>query len=215
MLWAGLVITVMGIAAGIAYFSDVTESVWVSASNIASWYVAFMCGYVIYQSVPMFIAHGRTRRDTAIEAVIFLTSFAAAAALLITAGYLIEYGIYEIAGWPRDMPDDHLFTSHGDVLAIFWEYWLSYLVWAVSGGLVGAAFYRYQSNGWLALIPAAILVSLAGVNSGTQFMGFILRWLPSVETSSPLLFTSLAIASFVIGLVLTWPFIRDLPIHNR
>lgn len=215
MLWAGFMVVTIGVAVGIAYFSDVTGSVLEPASNFVSVYVAFMVGYMVYQSVPMFIANGRTRRDTAIETVIFMVTFAAAVAFLMTAGYLIEYVIYGIAGWPRDISGNHLFASHTDVLAIFSESWLTCLVWAAAGGFVGAACYRYDAAGWLALIPAGLLVSLAGISSGPQLMGVVLRRLPSIETSSPLLFTVLTITSFVIALALTWPILRDLPIRNR
>lgn len=215
MIWAGFMVTVIGVAVGIDYFSEVSGSVLVNAANFASWYIAFLTGYVMYQNVPMFIAHGRTRRDTAIEAVMFMVIFAVAGALLITAGYLLEYVVYGIAGWPRDMSGSHLFSTHTEVLAIFWEYWLTFLVWAAAGGFAGAAFYRYDGGGWLALIPAGLLVSLAGVNSGPTFMGFVFRWLPSVEITSVPLFTALATVCFLTGLALTWPIIRDMPIRNR
>lgn len=215
LLWLGFMVTVIGVAVGTAYFNEVTESVLGYASTFVPWYVAFMSGYIVYQYVPLSIAHGRIRRDCAVEAVVFMVVFAAAVALLMVASYLVEYVVYELADWPRDLAGTHLFSSHTDVLAIFWEYWLTFLVWASAGGFAGAAFYRYDAGGWLALIPAGALVSLAGMRSGPTFMGFIFRWLPSLETTSIAVFTVVAIAGFAIGLAITWPILRDVPIHKR
>lgn len=215
MIWAGFVVEVMAVAIGIAFFSDVTGSVMVVASSFAAWHVAFLTGYVAYRHVPRFIAHGQTRRGAGIQLATFMGVFAAIDALLITISYLIEYGFYALASWPRDLSGEHLFSSHLDAGMIFAEYWLIFLVWAAAGGLVGVAFYRYGAGGWLALVPAGILMCLAGVNSGQAFMRFVLQSLPAIETTSPALFTVLALASFLVAIAMTWSIVRDVPLRTR
>lgn len=217
LMWMGLVLLTVAIAVALDRFTEVSDSTWEQSSQVVPWYVGGVSGYILYQTVPMFIGHGRTRRDTAIEVLIFMVIFATVAAVLVAAGYLIEYVVYGMAGWPRDLSGDQLFDSHLDVLLIVVQYWLISIVWAASGALVGAAFYRYDANGWLALIPASILIGLIG--TFTQgfwgLSGFVVdRFLP-VETPSLPLAIVTAGACVLIALAMTWPILRDLPIRNR
>lgn len=217
LMWAGLVLVTLMIAAGIAYFDEVTASVWEQAGSVAVWYAAGVSGYVAYQTVPMHIAHGWTRRDTAIEVVIFMVIFAAVAAMLVAVGYLIEYAVYGLTGWPREVTGEHLFSSHLDVAMIFTEYWLMALVWAPAGAFVGAAVYRYDANGWLSLIPASILIGVIGAFTQAFWgpVGYIVERLFSFEGPTLSLAIPAAIACSLIALTLTWPILRDLPVRNR
>ena len=217
VMWAGLVLVTLTIAAGIDWFSDVTSSVWEEASNVVAWYVGGVSGYVAYQVVPVLITHGRTRRDSAIELALFMVFFASVAAVLVAAGFLIEYVVFGIAGWPRDLSGNQMFDSHLDVLLIVVQYWLISIVWAAAGGFVGAALYRYHDNGWLAILPASILIGLIGTFTQAFWgpIGFVVeRFLP-VEMPSLALAIPTAIACFLVALAMTWPILRDLPIRNR
>jgi hypothetical protein len=217
LMWAGLVVVSLAIAAAFAWFTEVPGSIWEDSSQVAAWYVGGVSGYIAYQTVPMLIAHGRTRRDSAIEMVIFMAVFAAVAAVLVAAGYLIEYVMFGVAGWPRDLSGEYPFSSQLDTGMVFIQSWLTFLVWAASGALVGGAIYRYRDNGWLALIPASILVGAIGIftQSYRGPVGFLIDRFPSVETPSLPLAMTTAIACFLIALALTWPILRDLPIRTR
>ncbi len=217
MLWAGLVVVSLGISAGFAWFSEVPGSIWEQASNVAAWYVAVVGGYVVNQVVPMHIAHGRTRRDTTLEATIFMVSFSATAAGLVAIGYLVEYAAYGIAGWPRELSGERLFTSHLDVPMILTQSWLIFIVWGAAGVLVGAAYYRYGPLGWLAGIPAAILIGVADIFTRIPWepIGDMLERFLSVEGPSPGFAILISIICFAIGSALSWPILRDVPIRNR
>jgi hypothetical protein len=217
LMWVGLVVLTLAITVALDRFTEVSDSTWEQSSQVVSWYVGGVCWYIAYQVVPMLIAHGRTRRDTAIEVAIFMVIFAAVAAVLVAAGYLIEYAVYGFAGWPRDLSGNQTFDSHLDVVRIVLQSWLVAIVWAAAGAFVGSAFYRSPDAGWFALFPASILIGLVGTFTN-GFWGpvgfFIERFLP-VETPSLALAIPTAIACLLIALALTWPIVRDLPIRNR
>ncbi len=217
LMWVGLVVVSLAVAAGFAWLTEVPGSIWEDLSQAAAWYVGGVSGYVVYQAVPMLIAHGRTRRDTAIETVIFMGVFAAVAAALVAVGYLIEYAIFGVAGWPRDLSSRHLFSSHLDIGLVWLQSWLTFLVWAASGALVGAAIYRYPDNGWLALVPASLLVGLIGVFTQAFWgpAGWVVERFLSIEGPSLPLAIAAAIACAATSLAMTWPIVRDLPIRNR
>ena len=217
LLWVGLVVVTLAIAAGLDRFTEVSGSIWEQSSQVVPWYVGGVSGYIVYQTVPMLIAHGRTRRDTAIEVLIYVVTFASYAAVLVAAGYLIEYIVFGMAGWPRELSKAQIVDSQLDVLPIVVQSWLVTIVWGAAGSFVGAAIYRYPDNGWFALFPASILVGLIGTFTN-GFWGpvgfFVDRFLP-VETPSLALAIPTAMACFLIALTLTWPILRDLPIRNR
>jgi hypothetical protein len=214
LVWAGLIVVAAGITLGIAWFGEVTGSVWATASDAAPLFVAFIGGYVLHTMLPMYVANGRTRRDSAIEFIVFGAIYAAFAALLVTLGYVVERGFYAIGGWPRGIPDGHLFSSYDEVPLIFVENLVKLLVWVTAGALVGIAFYRYESNGALALLPATVVVALnGGVASG--FMGFLERVVPALEISSAPLAAAVSILCTLAVLAMTWLIVRDLPLRNK
>lgn len=217
LMWAALMLVTLGLAVGFAVFSEVPGSIWEDSSQIAAWYVGGVSGYIVYQTVPMLIAHGRTRRDVAIETVVFMGIFAAFAGALVAVGYLIEYAIFGIAGWSRELEGEQLFSSHLDTGMIWLQSWLTFLVWAGSGALIGAAFYRYRDTGWLAIIPASILIGTIGLFTQSFWgpIGFVVDRFLSIESPSLPLAALTATGCFLIALALTWPIVRDLPIRNR
>lgn len=214
--WIGLVVFAMAVVTGVSFFRDIVTSGWEIASGIVPWYAAFIGGYVLHTILPLHIAHGRTRRDFAIEAVVFGGIFTTVVALLTTAGFLIEHGVYALGGWSRGTPDNHLYASYTAYASIFAESWLTVLVWTAAGAFVGASIYRSSELGWFSLAPALGMVAIAGlarVESG-QPMGFILNRLPETGSSSLALTALLSLASLLIGIGLTWLTIRDTPMRN-
>lgn len=217
LAWAGTVVAVLALTLGLAYFSDVPGSIWGYLSGAVRVYLAIIAGYLVFQFLPLYVTHGQTRRDFAIEALIVLLAQAGLATVLITVSYLLEAGLYLIAGWPLSLPEEHLFTSHGDVLLIVVEHALAFLVWTAVGAFVGAVIYRSREQGWIALLPAVALLSLASAVTG-QSVGFITR---IVELGAPgdapsVGFAVVAsIACLLVAAVLAWRVIRDAPIRNR
>lgn len=216
LLWGGYFILAMAVPTGVSFFKDITVSAWGAFSGATLWYAAFIGGLVMYRSLPVHVAHGRTRRDFAVEAGIFIVIFAAFTALLVTLGFLLESGVYDIAGWPREAPEDHLFSSYGDLLLIFVEYWLTFLVWTAVGALIGAAWYQSEGLGVLSLIPAVILVALVDIFTGASLGGpfNVLDRFFSGETPSLGLAVLVSLTCFLITYRLIWWVIRDVPIRT-
>lgn len=216
MVWAVAIVIVMLSVIVISRFREITVSGWDVASGAAPWYVAFIGGYLLHTVLPIHIAHGRTRRDFAIEALIFGAVFVTVAAVLITLGFVLEHGLYALNDWSREKPAGHLFSSYTAYGTILAEYWLTLSVWTVVGAFVGAAIYRAPDAGWLSIIPAIGLVALAGVTTehAIQPMGFITNLLPTIDSTSLALTAVVSFISFLIALALTWPVIRDMPLRN-
>ncbi|WP_440098515.1 hypothetical protein [Streptosporangium sp. H16] len=90
------------------------------------------------------------------------------------------------------------------------------LAWVVAGALTGAAFYRWQAGGLLSLPFGVALVALGesaiGGNLRLPFFGSILDFelTPSVTTA-----LGTGLACLLLGLAMTWPLIRDVPLRNR
>lgn len=153
----------------------------------------------------------------AVEAAIFGGLYALAGALLITVGYLLERGFYAINDWPRDFSNDHLFSSHTEAPLIFGEYLLRFLVWATAGAFAGAAIYRYGGSGYLALLPASLLVGLMGVFLDDYWgpAAFIFERLPAADSPSLPIAAVIAAICVLAAFVMTWRIMRDMPLHTK
>ena len=214
MIWVGFVITVLAVIFGIDRWSQIQMSIWEQASKAIPWYVAFMSGYVMYQVIPMYVAHGKTRRDATIEWGIFAGLFAVLAAVLSTIGYALEWFLYWAMAWPHELDNEHFSTSDTAFGMMLIEALLQMVVWSAAGGLVGACVYRSSSYGWVALLPAGLLVSLSGVGTDAGPFAFVMGLLPDV-TPDLLLAFPLAVIGAAVALAGLWVLMRDMPIVKR
>ncbi|MGN6482895.1 MAG: hypothetical protein ACTHMX_00695 [Thermomicrobiales bacterium] len=212
----GFGLVVAGIVVSIAWRSEVTGSIWEASCNAVPWYAAFMAGYTFFQVVPILIANGKTRRDAAIDAAQVIGAQTLVIALLMTLGYLIEWAVYRWRGWPVDIGGDHLFTRHSQVGIIFWESLLTIAVWSALGAFVGASFYRYDAQGWFAVIPAALILSVVGIFITTKaplFENLIEQVLSDVGRSLPVATVASTIAVAISAAIL-WRIVRDMPLRR-
>lgn len=217
LAWIGTLVTMLGVTLAFAYFSHVPGSLWGFVSQPARWYLAIVTGYLVYTMLPLYVTHGRTRRDAATELLIVLLANAGLAALLVTVGYLLESGLYGIGGWAQTLPDQGGLVSLGTLPRISAEHTLVFLVWTGVGAFVGAAFYRFKENGWPSLLVATVLLLLASVAGGDSLGPFSrpFEWL--VAEGMPLLGLSAAVslACLLSTVWLAWRVVRNVPIHNR
>lgn len=215
--WLGMLAFVGIVVTGVSFTRSIEISGWMMASSIVPWFAAFIGGYVLHTVLPIHIAHGRTRRDFAIEALIFLGIYATALAVLITVGYALEHLLSSAAGWSRGTPDGRLFSSYTEYGAIFIEYLFMMLVWTALGGFVGASIYRSASMGWFSLVPALGLLAVSGLTRAEsgQPMGFVINRLDMFDSPTMLLTVVLSTFSVVAALILTWLTVRDIPLRNR
>lgn len=205
------------VAIGVSFFRDISVSAWEIASGAAPWFVAGISGWIMFSVMPLFVANGRTRRDCLIEWSIFLPIHAGWMALLVSIGYLLESAVYRIAGWPRQIEDRHMFSSHTDVVPMFGESLVIMLVWAAVGGFIGASLYRSEDVGWLSIIPGAAMVGAIGSFSRSSVgpFGFVTDRLPDLSTSAWPLTILMSIVCLGIAMGGAWLVFRDIPLRSK
>jgi hypothetical protein len=212
--WVAFVVVVAAITAGIAIFGDVTRSVWDPAASFLRW-LAFGYGlYLTNRLLPMYVAHGRARREFMIQATLFIVVTGAVLAALIAFGYALETLLYRAMGWSQAVLAQRPFSAAGQFLPIFGSFWAMLLVWTITGTLLAAGFYR--PGGWVLIVVPLALALVIGVGVAIGFSG-----LPVVGTvvdmaDLPLLTTvALCGGGFLIGVAMTGVLVRDIPIRNR
>lgn len=222
LMWTGFLTLTLGVMVVLARFiiddvDNLSGSGWESASDAAAWYVAGVVGWSVWHYLPLMVAHGRTRRDAAIELTVFMATFAVFAALLVTLGYAIEAAVYRIGNWTHDIGGQHLFRASTDVHLMVLEYGLTSLVWGSVGALIGAGTYRNDVLGWLTWLPALILVGVAGTITQwyagpVQFFADRLIDVDTLPLPAVVLFNLACVAA---ALGMAWPLVRGMPLRNR
>lgn len=193
---------------------SVTGSIWGPMSGVAVWFVGFVTGYFLHYYLPAFIANGRTRRDSAIEAAIFSAVLAAVATVLITIGFVYERVVYAIAGWQRGTPGDLIYDSYNDYGRILLAGITGMLMWAAGGAMIGSSFYRSNERGLISVVIAIAAVSLVGGSNGVAGTSFFIA--QQLDLPRNLLVTTLAalVAAGVLTAI-TWWNVRTLPLRNK
>ncbi|MER5644296.1 hypothetical protein [Streptosporangium sp. NPDC002524] len=216
LLWAGFYVLVVLLTVGVAMFGTLRISTWEVATQIPRWLALFLGVSLMREFLPLYIAHGQTRRQFGAQAAVTVVLYAPAFSALITLGYLLEALLYNLLDRPQTLMNAHLFSSPTQVPLIFTEYLVQGLAWMVAGALMGAAFYRWQAGGMLSLPFGVALVVL-----GESAIGGNLR-LPFFSSTlglplTPGVATALAagLGCLLLGLAMTWPLIRDVPLRNR
>ncbi|MEZ0075099.1 hypothetical protein [Planotetraspora sp. GP83] len=215
MVWAGYFLVVTAITVGIAVFGTLTGSVWESATQLTRWFALFIGVGLVREFLPLYIAHGQTRRQFGAQAAVTVTLFAPFLSALITAGYLLEKVLYGLAGWPHVLGRSHLFTEPAQVPLVFAEYLIEFLVWIVAGAFIGAGFYRWGGGGLLTIPVGVGLVVLANAAVGTDLRLPFIRNIGLDLPQSPAMTVGVALGMFLLGLALTWAVIRDVPLRNK
>lgn len=215
--WILTVVATFGIVLVVDRFFDVTISAWEIAVSVAHWYVGIICGWLMYVHVPLFVAHGKTRRDAIIETGITAGIVAACAAILMSVGYLIEELVYEWRGWAGAIDADHLFRSRTDFGMILLENVLAFLVWAAVGSFVGISLYRSQNAGWLSLVPGALILGLTGSFDRTDggFFGIVTRFIPAADITSPVNAALISMVGAALAGGAAWLVARDMSLNNK
>ncbi|GGM68799.1 hypothetical protein GCM10011609_00650 [Lentzea pudingi] len=185
----------------VSIFRDVEISAWnVVASQIGPWFLLFIGVYAIHNTLPIAIAHGRTRREFLVAA----SGFSVVLALVMTVaewlGFLVEGGIYSLMDWSAG--------EHGTQYA----YFQMYLVWVAVGMLCAAAFDRFGAGG-IFVLPVAfafVVITRVQIPGSGDFPFF--RNVPSVLGSG---WHVLSVAAFLVALAGTWAIARDMPVRQR
>jgi hypothetical protein len=223
-LWAIFAVIVAAVGTAMAGLGAVTGSVWEPAARIPRWFAAAIGASFSWSSLPLYLAHGYTRREFATQMPVFIAGFAATLAVLMTVGFAIETLVFRAAGLPSVLSTPHLFTSPGQLPLVFLEFVLLLPVWTVSGALLGAAFARNRGLGAL-LVPAAlVMVTLPEFAAGPGNLvppvfglgPLMARFLAVFGRPDPSLPAALAacVGVFALGMAGVWALIRDIPVRT-
>ncbi|GGN35699.1 hypothetical protein FHR83_006221 [Actinoplanes campanulatus] len=204
----GVYLLVAVIVAVAAMFTEVTVSGVDIAGQVLPWLAAGY-GYSAAALLSTVLTHGRTRREFLAQHPVFLLVTAGLLAVVATGAYAVEAVVYRAAGWTRTFQDQRVFEA-GDYPLILLAYVSMLAVWMMTGALLGGAFYRDEGGGLLALLPAAVLLSVSGGANGFLSLPFT-RW---GLTSAPevAVVTVVAVAA---GWALLWAALRDVPLRTR
>ncbi|GLY02980.1 MULTISPECIES: hypothetical protein [Actinoplanes] len=207
---AGLILLAWLILGGVSAFGSVRISALDVGGPFLRW-LALGYGYhLLATMLPTFLVHGRTRREYLLQVPVFQLVTTAVLAGMTTLGYAAETVLYRAAGWPHQLAQDRLYDNTGDYLLIFGNYWTMLLGWMVTGWFLGAAFYRFQVGGVLAL-PVALGLLLANATGDLPIVDAG-QWHQDLGVPVAL---ALAAGGTVVAAVLCWAIARDMPLHTR
>jgi hypothetical protein len=208
------VAAVLVITFGIDLWGTVSRSVWDPAVSIVRWF-AFGYGlYFINRLLPVYVAHGRTRREFLRSVALFVVVAGAVVAALLTLGLALEGVLYRVMDWSHRVEPERLFDSPGQYPLVFLSYWAMLVIWMTIGLLLAAGFYRSGGNELVVIVLALAIVVLTGYGvgfSGLPFVGAVVA-VADIPLAATL---GLCLAGLLPGAVVTWALVRDIPIRNR
>jgi hypothetical protein len=98
---------------------------------------------------------------------------------------------------------------------VFLEYLVEFLTWIVAGSLMGAGFYRWHGGGLFTVPVAITLIVLAESALAREPLLPLVRSLLLDLPQSLALTFGVGLGTFVLGLLLTWSLVRDIPLRNN
>jgi hypothetical protein len=214
LCWAVFAAAVLIVTFGIDLRTTITRSVWDPAVMVVRWFALGYGVYFVYRMLPVYVAHGRTRREFLRAMAVFVPVAAALVASLLTLGLALEGVLYRVMGWPHRVGPERLFDAPDQLPLILGTYWAMLVIWGTIGLLLGAGFYRAGGNELVVLALALVMVVVTGYGigfSGLPFVGAVVDVadLPLAGTAA------LCLAGLLPGAAVTWALVRDIPIRNR
>ncbi|NLT54942.1 MAG: hypothetical protein GXX79_10330 [Actinomycetales bacterium] len=215
LLWVPVAVLLTAAAGVVAVVGTVNHSVWDIAVPILRWFALGYGAYLTTRMLPLCIAHGRTRREFMIQSSCFVAALTGVLGALLALGYLLEKGVYGLAGWRQQLADERLFDAPDQFWLIALCYWVLLLLWTTVGAFLGAGF-TGADEGWgvIALLPAVVLAILASVATGINGLPFVSRLLGESSLGLPIGMLS-CLAGYAVGLAITWGLVREIPVRTR
>lgn len=207
----------MGIVLLVSIFAPIEVSGWDMATQLTRWYGGGLGVYLTAVYLPLYIAHGYTRRAFLQQLPVLIGSVSVLMAGLVTLGYGLEHLVYRLGGWDQGLTSDLLFSSATEFALIAVSFGLVVLVYLVGGALAGAAFYRNGALG-AALVPLLLLVAAANevaMRSDVPLPTMVVRLGLPGEGGSVGLASGVGVGSVALMAVALWSVARDLPIRSN
>jgi hypothetical protein len=208
------VAAVLVLTFGIDLWGTVSRSVWDPAVSIVRWFALGYGLYFINRLLPVYVAHGRTRREFLRSVALFMVVAGAVVAALLTLGLALEGVLYRVMDWSHRVEPERLFDSPGQYPLVFLGYWAMLVIWMTIGLLLAAGFYRSGGNELVVIVLALAIVVVTGHGVGFSGLPFVGA---AVEVADvPLTATlGLCLAGLLPGAMVTWALVRDIPIRSR
>jgi hypothetical protein len=203
--WVVIAVLTAVVTAGTAIWGTVDRSMWhYPATMAARWFALALGTDAITTYLRPHVAHGRTRRDFLRQLRPHLLVLGLFLALLVAIGYLVEGGVYALMDWPHQLPSP----------ALFGAFPLMFVLWAIAGVLLAAAFTRNLLLGLLT-VPIAFLVITPGEfvagATAVPLMQDIMAALRLPTTTS----IGLGLVGIIVGGAAIWGIVRDMPVRAR
>ena len=219
LLWAGFAVFVFAMVFAIAAFRPIEVSGWETGSQIPRWFAGAVGIYLTAVYLPLYIAHGYTRRESARQLGAATAGTITVMAALMTLGYAVERAVYAVAGWPQALTQPHLYDTATNYPLVFVEFLLLFTVWTAAGAFTGAAIYRNPANGLFAIPIGIVMIGMAeaALSPGlfelvTTFAGWLGLATDGVSVTASIAIT---VGCLAVALPATWWFVRDLPLRNQ
>ena len=165
--WVVFAAAVLVLTIGIDLRTTISWSVWDPAASFVRWF-AFGYGlYFINRMLPVYVAHGRTRREFAGSMALFVLVAAAVVAALLTVGFVLEAALYRFMEWPHRIEPERLFDAPDQYPLVFLSYWAMLVIWMTTGLLLAAGFYRSGGNELVVIVLALAMVVVTGYRSAS------------------------------------------------
>jgi hypothetical protein len=189
-------------------FTPVTLSAVDIGGQVLFWLAAGY-GYGAAALLATVVSHGRTRREFAGQYPVFQLLTAGVLAALVTGAYAAEAALYRAIGWTRNLQGQRIFEA-GDYRLIFVSYLCMLAICLITGAFVGTAFYRWESGGVLALLPAGVLLVFGATMTGFFDLSFARL---GVSGAAGLL--AVTAGAVAVGWALLWLSVRDVSVHLK
>lgn len=191
-------------------FFNVTIGAWQFVAAASIWYVGAISGSLIYITVPLYVAHGQTRREGFTTWVITGLGVIVTAAVVIAMGFPLERWFYRtqgFSGYLESISFANLLVSFLLAFAVFW----------VVGGSIGAALYRYRTWGWLSIPAGFAVLTLTGSfeQTGVKFFDLVAQVFPAAEIESMWAEGSLFLLVIAAGGWIVLRIVRDLTLRSH
>jgi hypothetical protein len=188
-------------------FTPITVSAVDIGGQVLFWLAAGY-GYSAAGLLATMVSYGRTRREFAWQYPVFQLVTAVVVAALVTGAYAAEALLYRSAGWTRHLQDQRVFEA-GDHLLVFVSYLCMLAICLVTGAFVATAFYRWESGGVLALLPAAVLLAYGGTMTGFFSLPFA-----RLDVAGAPALLAVTFAAVAAGWALLWAAVRDVSLRT-
>lgn len=208
LVLAGGYLLAMAVTPVFLLFTPITLSAVDIGGQVLFW-LAVGYGYGAAALLATVVSHGRTRREFAVQYPVFQLLTAVVLAALVTGAYAVEAVLYRVTGWTRNLQDQRVFEA-GDYRLIFVAYLCMLALCLMVGAFVATSFYRWESAGVLALLPAAVLLAFGATMTG--FFDLSFTRLGVSGAAGMLAVTAGAVAA---GWVLLWAGVRDVSLRIK